>query len=265
MKSILARIIILIAILSIPTYFIYRDYSSSSAKKIQDTKTVQNNATTTQLSIPIVKTKIIPIVAPKTVLRGTIPNLDKKWSIPESYSADAKIIINKNITDLTRELKANNDQYDKWITLGNTRKLVGDYDEARNIWEFTSRIWPDGLVAYHNLGDLYGSYLKDKIKAETNMLKVIEIDPHYIGEYISLYHLYEQQYGKQDSRAVGILTKGLGNNSQSVDIMIALGSNYRDLGDKVNARKYYEMAIAQAKVLGNLKLQAVLETELSNL
>ncbi|MDO8493609.1 MAG: tetratricopeptide repeat protein [bacterium] len=276
MKSILLRVIILIAILSSPTYFIYKDYLSNKDEgldlPLKEDFLPSSTATPDKTDDKAIKINVVPIkdtVSPvKSALRGTIPNLDKQWLIPESYSADAKRIINERIAELMRDLKANPDQHDKWITLGNTRKLVGDHTEAVVIWEFVVLNWPDGLVAYHNLGDVYASYLNNKVKAEANMLKVVELDPHYISEYLSLYHLYlakvEPSVEDKD-KAVNILIKGLGSNPQAVDLMIAIAAHYRDMGDKENAKKYYEMALTEAKKLGNSKLQAAIESELANL
>lgn len=281
MKSVIIKILVLLVILSAPSYFIYKDYSSSDVVKNDEVKEIIKTSTTTssvETKSPIVTTvkpgsiEIVQVDSDSvnnddsaTVFRGIMPNLDKPWSIPENYSVDAKAIINARITDITKELKADKDQYDKWIVLGNTRKLVEDYEEARNIWEFASLTWPDSIVAFHNLGDLYGYYLKDNIKAEVNMLKVIELNPGYIDEYISLYRLYEQKFSKQDPRAISILIKGLDANPASPDLMITLASHYRGIGDKVNARKYYEMALTRVKQLNNPSLQAMIEVELKNL
>ncbi len=269
-KIIILRVLVLSVILSVPSYFIYKDYLSTT-KDLEVIKTVENYGSgliktdekTNEIRIVPVEDGLIP--SNKATFRGKIPDLDKKWSIPESFSSDAKRIINSRIDELTEGLKADNSQYDKWIGLGTLRKLIGDYDEARNIWEFASVNWPDSFVSYHNLGDLYGGYLKDPVKAERYFLKVVELDPNYVADYMALYDLYKRQYGESGEKTGAILLSGLKNNPKSVDLMITLATHYRGLGDKDNAKKYYEMALVQAKELSNLPLQKAIEEELKKI
>lgn len=255
-KNIILRILFLLIILSLTGYFIYKDYSSAKDSSLKNL-IPGNVATTTPLFDAGAKkddVKVVSIEPEKTVLQGTIPDLNKKWVIPESFSGEAKRIIEDRVAVLNKELSNNNDQYDKWIDLGGTRKLVADYVEAKNIWEFAALNWPDSIVAYHNLGDLYGYYLKDATRAQMNMQKVIDLDPHYVSEYLALYSFNKQ---------ADVLLKGLTNNPESVDLMMAIARSYKDNADMVNARKYYEMALAQAKVLKNVALQNVIENEIA--
>ncbi len=271
MKSILLRVIILVSILSVPSYFLYKDYRASVYNEPKKEKI--DKSTTTPIvktEVKIDKIQVVPVTVEMTTINkgsfvGTKPNLDRKWSIPESYSSDAKRILITRINGLVVDLKSSASQYDKWIELGSFAKIIGDYQEASNIWEYTAVNWPDAIVAYHNLGDLYGSYLKDYVKAEKNMLRVIDLDKSYTSEYISLYGLYTRLYGVKDERVPAILIKGLMNNPKSVDLMITLATYYRDISDGLNARKYYEMAMVQAKELSNLKLQDTIEEELKKL
>ncbi len=263
MKNVLLKVLILMAVLSVFGYFIYRDYSA--VKNVQPVTQSPDLSTTTPKQSEI---KIIPAKGGTTnnvVLRGPFPDLKKKWSIPDSFSADAKRIIENRVAGLDSDLQKNPDQYGKWIELGTLRKLAGDYEEARKIWEFTSKDWPDGLVAHHNLGDLYGSYLKDYGSAEKSMLKVISLDPTYISEYVALSGLYKQMGGVEDARAADILVQGLNKNPGIIDIMMALAGHYKEAGDKTNAQNYYEMALARAKDLGNLALEGAISGELKNL
>ncbi len=282
MKSILIRIIVLLAILSVPAYLIYKDYSVGSNSTISNSMSGSTTTTATSSATPQVddsgvnagqvKVEVIPVdnennksALDKVVLRGTMPDLSKKWQISDNYSSDAKKIIENRSTDLILSLKTDPAQYDKWIQLGTLRKTIDDYSEAANIWEYCSLNWPDSIVAYSNLGDLYGFYLGNFSKAESNMLKVVSLDPSYIAGYSSLSSLYSKEYGNRDPRVVTILTKGLNNNQQSVDLMIAIASYYKDLGDTANAKKYYGMALNRARELSNSALQSSIQAELNNL
>jgi tetratricopeptide (TPR) repeat protein len=271
MKSISLRIFLLVAILSATSLFIYKDYSST--KNSEDLPKTQepdevNSTTTTQVQNGV---KVIPVKSTDKALEGRasilkiMPNLDKKWIIPDSFNEETKTVLERRIADLNKILKADFDHYDKWIDLGILRKLVGDNEEARNIWEFASIVWPDSLVAFHNLGDIYHFYLKDYAKAEENMIKVIKIDPQYIPEYGLIHDLYKRQYGIDDQRTLEILQRGLKSNPDSVDLMILTAGHYREAKDIINARKYYEMALVRAKALNNPNLQKAIEGDIDSL
>lgn len=226
-----------------------------------DTATTSQNGGTT---IKDNKTDPQPAVDNSSILK-IMPDLNKKWVIPQSFNQETREVLERRIADLNKVLKADYDKYDKWVDLGILRKLVGDYEEARNIWEFASIVWPDSVVAFHNLGDLYHFYLNDYKKAEVNKLQVIKLDPNYIPEYGLIYDLYKRMYGIGDSRTVGILLKGLNVNPQSVDLMILTAGHYREVKDTANARKYFEMALVRAKALNNSNLQKLIEDDLRSL
>ena len=271
MQKIIVRIIILLAIISIPSLIIYKDKINSDKKteiiptqpivKIVEPVITQDQKKVVSSPASVDKRPTIELSSSSLVP----PNLDKKWDISADYSDDVKRVLNVRISDNTDSLKKNSDQFDKWIGLGTLRKTVGDYEEAKNIWEFASNKWPDGFVAFHNLGDLYAGYLKDPKSAEKNFLKVIELDPHYVSDYISLYNLYRRQYGEAGEKTGAILISGFKSNPKSVDLLVAMGTHYKMISDKENSKKYYEMALVEAKSLKNVGLQEAIQLELDNL
>ena len=80
--------------------------------------------------------------------------------------------------------KNNPDQFDKWLDLAYLRKTIGITMRLRLFW--VRLVVGLKFLPRHNLGDLYANYLKDNAMAGKNMLKVIELDPAYIADYISL-------------------------------------------------------------------------------
>ena len=276
MKKIVPRILILLVIVSIPIYLIYKD----SASKNTSTVVVIPVATTTKPSstsvgiiidqskkgknISVEGIDIQPQQDPK-MANLSMPDINKKWIMSPDFPSDAKRIVENNSVAIIDSIKNNPDQYDKWINLGTLRKTIGDYVEAKNMWEYASKKWPGSIVAHHNLGDLYAGYLKDQINAEKNFLKVIELDPKYIVDYISLYNLYRIQYGETADKTVATLLSGLKNNNGSIDLMMTLGSHYKSVNDKENAKKYYEMVLKEAEQIKNTELQNMVQLELNNL
>ena len=265
MDSKLLRLIVLVIILAIPSYLIYKDYSSSGDIPTVETsieEVVENGTGAISEKGGIGKKseiKIIPVPSERFVVKGPVPDLNKAWSVPSDYSVDAKRILDIRVSKLNEELKTDYNHYDKWIDLGILRKMVGDYNEAINIWEFAARNWPDSFVAYHNLGDVYAFYLKDYDRAEKNMLKVIEIDPNYALEYRALHSFYKMSGVNLSAKAEDILIQGLDKNPKSVDLIMLLATHYKEGGDRIKAKKYYEMALIQVGQFGDAALQRSIE------
>lgn len=279
MKSIIIRFIILVAILSIPTYLIYEDYSSSLKSTVVLPGGEFVDIATTTLNIPsksdptptptvkVPSVNVVPLenMGSKSVSTLPKPNLDKPWVLPTDYSAEVKRIMNFKIEERTKDLKDNPEQFDKWIDLGILRKTVGDYEEAKNIWEYTASGWPESIVSYHNLGDIYANYLKDNARAEKNMLKVVELDPHYVPEYLSLYGLYKKIHGETGEKTGAVLLRGVDTNPTSVDLLITTAIHYKEINDKENAKKYYNLALDEAEKLKNESLVKSIQLELSKI
>ncbi len=92
--------------------------------------------------------------------------------------------------------------------MGIWRKTIGDYEGAREAWEFVTLIRPNDPVAFHNLGDLYAQYIIDFSKAENNYLAAIARAPETTFYYVKLYEFYRYFVRKPDS-AENILIQGI--------------------------------------------------------
>ena len=80
---------------------------------------------------------------------------------------------NDALTKLDEFIKLIKEDYDNsyaWYDLGAYRKLIGDYVGSAEAYQFAAQIRPQDSIAYTNLGDLYGFYLKDYEKSEQNFL-----------------------------------------------------------------------------------------------
>ena len=133
-------------------------------------------------------------------------------------SEDAKRIATDKIQDLSNQLKKNNDNLENWLVLGVYRKMIGDYEGAREIWEYASAIRPQNSISFNNLGELYAYYLKDNAKAEENYQKAIENDPSAIYIYRNFFDFY-RYFAKNTAKARAILEQGIAANpSTSSDL-----------------------------------------------
>ena len=131
--------------------------------------------------------------------------------------AEGKI---KEISDLIRE--DYNVTY-PWYDLGSYRRVIGDFEGAAEAWNFVSLIRPKDFVAYHNLGDLYGFYVKDYPKSEENYLKSIKNNPQNIQAYLDLAIIYGV-YKEKSDQAESILLQGLKANPGNAGLQSALDS-----------------------------------------
>jgi len=153
------------------------------------------------------------------------PNLDRPFTIPDNFPEDAKKIAIENIEKLSTELKKNPNIFDNWLVLGIYRKMLGDYEGAKECWEYAAAIDPQSPTPFNNLGDLYANYLKDNKKAEENFLKAIENGPEQIYIYRSVYDFYRYVM-KDDAKAKQILEQGIKANPGSSQDLQNLLNNF---------------------------------------
>ncbi len=209
-------------------YYIWNDLSRQESKpgfdlkkqsQEQETGQIEQNnnicdesGTTSDCAVAVKKTDI------------PIPDLDRpvKISADLDFSEDEKKNITEKIAKLSEELKKNPDLLSEWLLLGIHRKTIGDYEGAKECWEYAGVISPYNSTSFNNLGDLYGYYLKDYKKAEENFLKALENSPQYIYIYRNTYEFYKYAL-KDGAKANAILEKGIEMNpDNSRDLKILL-------------------------------------------
>ena len=126
-------------------------------------------------------------------------------------SDEAKKIVTAKIQDLSSQLKKDSDNLENWLVLGVYRKTIGDYEGAKEVWEYANAIRPKNSISFNNLGELYAYYLKNNIKAEENYAKAIENDPSAIYIYRNFFDFY-RYVTKDPAKARVILEKGIAAN-----------------------------------------------------
>ncbi len=145
----------------------------------------------------------------KEELLKRMPNLDKEVVIQEEMSNESKLRLITEIKSAVAVLKEDYDRLEGWLNLGIYRKQAGDYEGAKEAWEFATLIRPKNPIAFHNLGDLYWMYLKNYPLAETYFKKAIEIDPKIPLFYSKLHELYRYSYKEKADLADDILRQGI--------------------------------------------------------
>lgn len=193
------------------------------------------------------------------------PDLDRTYTIPERYPVSYRESMSAKIKLATETLKADPTRTAVWLDLALYRKQIDDYEGAREIWEYLTRVLPGNSVAFANLGDLYHVYLKDYLRSENYYRTAIKLDPVEIGYYIALHDLYRYSYKKDTTLAADVLKEGLAHSPKSVELLMFLGRYYRDSGDVSNSRKYLSSARDYARAEGRSDIVSQIEAELSQI
>ena len=193
------------------------------------------------------------------------PDLNRPIEFLVELPVELQNIYRTRIEKLTADLVLDSSAVGNWIDLGIQRKGIGDYEGAREVWEYVNKISPRNNVSFFNLGDLYHFYLKDFEKAEQNLLISKQNNPEYVSVYRALYELYLYSYKQDTSSAEDALLEGLRNTEDNPDLLVLLAGYYKEKGDTANARTYYEKARDEVLIRGNQSLADLLQEEIDNL
>lgn len=170
--------------------------------------------------------------------------------VPEEvrlFTQEQRDMLRQKLGDHAGSLDANPDQLDPWLQAGVIKKIIGDFEGARDAWEYASLIRPKNFVSFKNLGELYWHYLPDYPRSEENFRKAIENEPKFIDSYISLSELYRYSYTEKQNLAEAPLLDGIRANPGSKDLTIYLARFYRDHAkNKEKAIEYYEKFVELA-------------------
>lgn len=159
-----------------------------------------------------------------------------------------------------RAVKENPDFFFGWIQIGLLKKIIGDYEGARDAWEYAGVIRPLNSVSFANLGELYWRYSPDYPKSEKNFLTSIKNKPDDSSTYISLSDLYFYSYSEKKDRADDILLEGIQANPEDINLMKWLASLYEREKEYASALEWWKKVLAQNPADAAVK-QAITDIE----
>lgn len=168
--------------------------------------------------VPIEERKLPPaptIVRPTNYLSTNSPEVNK--------------IVLANLEKAIAAIKKDPKSAMNWIELGIQRKTLGDYEGARDAWEYAKAIEPGNLVPWNNLGDLYHFYLKNYVKSEENWKKTIALKPDYMQGYRGLYELYTYSMKEKIGEIPVMLKQGIAKNPDATDLKVMLSDYEKSL------------------------------------
>lgn len=218
LKKILFAIFVL-ALAGGAGYYIYKDITKSKTDFVveevcgtdcdkSETENVAATATTT-----------------KTGSAVAVPNLDRLIKNYANINDDSFLVAEKKMSGIIGALKNDPGLFSYWLDLGSYRRMIGDYEGAREAWEYVNTIRPLNSISFNNLGDLYAYYLKDNKKAEENFLTAVKNGPEQVYIYRNLYDFYRNVL-KDDTKAKAILEKGVAANPDSSQDLKYLLDNF---------------------------------------
>lgn len=219
MKKILFIIFVLIICAGLGFYFYSKIQGLTLDKDKPEPENIVNvGSVTIEGDMDGLKIEPIEIKNNNSEPKIPVPNLNREIKITAEMDENAKQIATSKIKDLSTQLKKNSDNLENWLVLGVYRKIIGDYEGAKEAWEYASAIRPQNSVSFNNLGELYAYYLKDNKKAEENYANAIENDPSAIYIYRNLFDFY-RYIAKDTAKARAVLEKGItANPSTSGDL-----------------------------------------------
>ncbi len=226
-------LIIFLVVLTGLTYYLYFDLKGGG--DIQETKKEKSEISSIEEQIRSsisangdFDIEIIPVnqqveQVERSKINISVPDLDGEIIFSDTYPQEAREISRNNIDKLRTQLKADNTLYEQWINLGLQYKIAGDYMGAKDAWEYAGAIRPKNSVSFHNLGDLYGYFLKDIVKAEQNFIKAVENSPNNIMYYFKLAEFY-RDIEKNIEKARSVIEQGIEKNPNSTELKLLLDS-----------------------------------------
>jgi tetratricopeptide (TPR) repeat protein len=189
------------------------------------------------------------------------PDMNKKFSFDKTVQADVQAAILSG-ADAKRSLLVK-DQYDfnAWVALGTLYQMAGDYNQAKAIWEYVTKIYPTNTVTHSNIANLYDAYLHDYAKAESEYEFAIKSDPSNPQNYRNLFDMYLYRYKQNTSAAEDILKKGITASPDSIDLKVLLARYYVEKNRPADARAMFESAIKTATAQHQASIAQELKAE----
>lgn len=196
---------------------IYRDTRGSKIEITGETTDTLKN-----LGIDMTGDGKVEIVPVPEVKLPPAPALVRSTDFLSTLTPEIKKITLAHLESAITAIKKDPKDIMNWIDLGIQRKQLGDYEGARDAWEYAKALDPNNIVPWNNLGDLYHFYLKDYKKSEENWKKTIALKPDYMQGYRGLYELYTYSMKEKTSEIPVMLKQGIAKNPGATDLQALL-------------------------------------------
>lgn len=266
--------IILVSILVISLGLATASYTiGKKAHNAEMTTTVDSATSTDSSSSPITITSSngasgykVKVISSSVQTAPTHPQIDRPLAFASTVTNDQKTAFQDAANKLQAMLKNDPTSGALWINLGTVRKMAGDYEGAKEAWEYVAAAAPNNTGALSNLADLYANFLKDNAKAESYYEKVISLAPQSTDAYKDLATIYAtMNTSVANNRAEEILAQGIDANPRAFDLRLILARLYRQEGDMTDAKLEYSYAANSASAQGREDAAKAIKQEATGL
>src|SRR3989344_7423213 len=143
-------------------------------KSAEKANVSSGQATDTDLAPPGYTITPIPL---DDTIRSPLPDLSRGIAFSESVPEPARVALTEQARSLAAILNDDPTRADSWFNLAIVYHSANDYDGARMVWEFLTKVVPEDTTSYDNLGKLYHFSLRDYPKAESYFNQSIAVNP----------------------------------------------------------------------------------------
>lgn len=173
------------------------------------------------------------------------------------FTEDQKSKLYAEIENYADAVKKDPNFFNGWIQGGLLKKVIGDFEGARDMWEYANIIRPQNATSFANLGELYWRYLANFPKSEANFRTAIKNKPSDLMTYISLSDLYFYSYAAKAHLADDVLLEGMARNPTDVNLMKALASLYERQKEYAKTLEWWKKVLASEP--GNTAVAAAIK------
>lgn len=257
-KTILGIVALIIVIAGLAgVAYVSQQGSNSGTTSTSTPLIIDGNATTTRGPGYTIERVSLDTVAQ--------PDLNRKVVFGAGIPPAVQTNIQKHIDDDVALLKADNLNAGAWLDLGVWYHSANDFDAARTIWEFLTKVAPKDATSFENLGRMYHFDTQDFAKAESYFKQSIAINPKSLSAYQELFELYTLSYKTNTTAGVDIIHAAEKVFPAEPGLPLTLAGYYRDHKDYASAKAEFLKALDLARAANNVSLVGSINDQLASL
>jgi len=154
--------------------------------------------------------------------------------------------LREKFIEVVNRLKTEPENSALWVDLGSIKYSFNDFAGAEVAWKYAVDINPLADVARMNLASLYQYKTPNFPEAERHLRQVIaNRSPSVLSAYGELFDLYRYRYTEKASLAPSVMLEVYREFPEQHAALKTLAWHYLEIGDKANARKYFEDFLAK--------------------
>ncbi len=262
-----ASALLVISIAFIAAGYLYQNHQHALAMQTNAKSAATTSSATfaalTKSAVESGSTRVVPFTdGQKATVTYKAPTIPMALQFTAKLSPAEKHTLQSGYALAFNDIAKDKLDFNAWINVGTLNFMAGNYETAKQVWQYTSAQWPSNHASHNNLGELYMSYLKDYPKAEKEFLAAIVNKPDDTNPYRNLFTLYsETSYKPSNSAAEDILKKAIAANPRAVDMQYTLAVYLKKLGRTDEAMAMFQAAIDNATKQGQTQLAAQIKTD----